>query len=128
MKNTNAAKILSGLKIFILAAGLAILVTTVTILYMHGYETKKIIIALVINLMVSHFLMFVIGIIGESFIEDIIKAVIISILGFVIWSGDYEKVEFIRSISLSIIMAAWYPVLMKMLPDESPEAGENNIP
>ncbi len=115
MKNTNRPPKQLALLIFLKAAGLAILVTGVTISYMLEAETNKIIIALAINLIVSSFLMVIISIMGESFIEDIIKALIISFLGYMIWTNNVGGTGLSNSLSLSVFIAAWYPVIMKML-------------
>ncbi len=119
MKNKNAPKT-PVLRTLLEAAGLAMIISLVTISYTHGYEINKTVIALAINLIVSFFLVLIICIMGESFIEDIIKAVIISFLGYMIWISNKGRIDLISSFSLSIIIAAWYPVLLKMLLGENP--------
>ena len=83
---------------------------------LNGYETKSIIKSLVINLIVAHIILIVIGIIGESFIEDVIKAILFTLILIPLWFGDFEKIDFVRCIFLSIAFGAWYPVVLKILP------------
>ena len=123
MEDLNEKRSLTGLIQGILSAtGLAIAVTAATIYILQDYETKSIIKLVVLNLVASHFMLIVIGIIGESFIEDVIKAILISLILIPLWLSDFknidlgrENINFVRCIFLSISLGAWYPVVLKIL-------------
>jgi len=115
--NSDEKKSLFDLiQIILCATGLVIVVTIATLYMLNGYETKTIIKSLVLNLIVAHVILFAIGIIGESFIEDVIKAILFTLILVPLWFREFEKIDFVRCIFLSIAFGAWYPVVLKILP------------
>ncbi|MBL3591727.1 MAG: hypothetical protein JMN24_18395 [gamma proteobacterium endosymbiont of Lamellibrachia anaximandri] len=118
MEHQNTKRsIIDLIKIIFCSASLAIIVAIVTVYMLHSYETKSIVMLLVVNLIASHIILIAIRIMDESFIEDIAKAITLTLVMLPFWFVDYEVIDYIRCVSLSIALGAWYLVALKILSD-----------
>ena len=114
-EQNNKRSIIDLIQKILCATGLAIAVTIATIYMLQGYETKSIVKLLVVNLIVSYFILIITGFIGESFIEDVIKAILFTLILLPLWFREFERIDYIRCVFLSIALGAWYPVVLKIL-------------
>lgn len=115
MQDLNEKRNLTGLILGILGiTSLAIVVTIATVYMLNGYETKSIIKSLVINLIIAHVVLLAIVIIGQSFIENVIIAIFATLISTPLWLSNFENIDFIRCMYLSIVLGAWCPVVMKI--------------
>jgi len=115
MKNQLFRKVILQFLLVLQYLGLAFLIYLATFMVLIDIELTTKIVAFVVNLVVAYLFLFVISIMGESFIEDIIKAIIVSVLCGANWSYDFENIVFIRGFFASIAIAGWYAVLLKMI-------------
>ncbi|MFC1533374.1 hypothetical protein ACFLZG_07870 [Thermodesulfobacteriota bacterium] len=115
-EHKNEISALETILILLYAVGLAVLISFITFSVLSGYSTLSIIISLAINLILSYAVLIFIIKMGESLIEDIVKATLLSlfIIPSLLW--DYKFEEFIKCISLSLASGAWYAVVLRFLP------------
>ncbi len=96
-------------------SGISVSVILLTFHILKDYKSESIVIALALNLFFAHIIFAAIAIMGESFIEDVVKAILFSLVLIPLWFRDFKNIDFVRAFFLSIATGAWYPVLLKIL-------------
>jgi hypothetical protein len=97
------------------AGGLAAAVAVTTFFMLREQGITALIIGMLVNLVLAYIIMVAILIMGESIIEDGVKAVLFSLIMIPLWFSKYSSIPYVRCTALCIVFAAWYPLGLRVL-------------
>ena len=113
------------IQILFRVAGLAIAVTIITISLLQDYEGLSIVKSLIVNLFAAHIILLAIKVMNESIVEDVTKAIILTLIMLPFWFMTFEYMDYIRCLSLSIPLGAWYLIPLKLLSSSGNDSNNN---